>query len=87
MLNCSYPFTRILIPYDGSSAAQRGLVWAAYLARIEGGSFERLTLMRVIGSSYLARHLQNVDLRVTRMDEVDTWRRLRHGKSSSSATI
>lgn len=33
--------------------------------------------MRVIGSSYLARHLQNVDLRVTRMDQEDTWRRLR----------
>lgn len=77
MLECSYPFTRILIPYDGSAAAQRGLVWAAHLARIEGGSLERLTLMRVIGSSYLARHLQNVDLRVTRIDEVDTWRRLR----------
>lgn len=50
MLNCSYPFTRILIPYDCSAAVQRGLVWAAHLARIEGGSFERLTLMRVIGS-------------------------------------
>ena len=31
----------------------------------------------MIGGSYLARHIQNVDLRVTRMDQVAAWRRVR----------
>ncbi|MBM4275286.1 MAG: universal stress protein [Deltaproteobacteria bacterium] len=31
----------------------------------------------MIGGGYLARHIQNVDLRVTRMDQVDAWRRVR----------
>ena len=34
-------------------------------------------MLRVIGGSYLARHVQNVDLRVTRMDQVAAWRRMR----------
>jgi len=32
----SYPYTRILIPYDGSPSAQKALEWAAYLARAGG---------------------------------------------------
>ena len=43
----------------------------------EAHAVENLTLLRVIGGSYLARHIQNVDLRVTRMDQVDAWRRVR----------
>src|SRR4030066_1853660 len=73
----SYPFSRILIPYDGSPSAQKALEWAAHLARAGGDEVEEVTLLRVIGGSYLARHIQNVDLRVTRMDEVDAWRRVR----------
>ena len=77
MMTQPYPITRILIPYDGSPSAQKALEWAAHLARVGGAAFENLTLLRVIGGAYLARHIQNVDLRVTRMDEVDTWRRVR----------
>ncbi len=73
----SYPFNRILIPYDGSPSAKKALEWAAHLARAGGDKVEEVTLLRVIGGSYLARHIQNVDLRVTRMDEVDAWRRVR----------
>ena len=73
----SYPYTRILIPYDGSPSAQKALEWAAHLARAGGDEVEEVTLLRVIGGGYLARHIQNVDLRVTRMDEVDAWRRVR----------
>ena len=77
MMNRPYPFPRILIPYDGSPSARKGLEWAAHLARTGGGAVEKVTLLRVIGGAYLARHIQNVDLRVTRMDEVDAWRRVR----------
>jgi nucleotide-binding universal stress UspA family protein len=73
----SYPFTRILIPFDASASAQRALDWAAHLARAGGEALEKVTLLRVIGGGYLARHIQNVDLRVTRMDQVDAWRRVR----------
>jgi nucleotide-binding universal stress UspA family protein len=38
---------------------------------------EQVALLRVIGGGYLARHIQNVDLRVTRMDQVPVWRRMR----------
>ena len=32
----SYPYTRILIPYDGSPSAQKALEWAAHLPVPEG---------------------------------------------------
>jgi nucleotide-binding universal stress UspA family protein len=72
-----YPFTRILIPYDVSPSVQKALEWAAHLARAGGEAVENLTLLRVIGGGYLARHIHNVDLRVTRMDQVEAWRRMR----------
>jgi len=77
MMTLPYPFTRILIPYDGSPSAKKGLEWAAHLAHAGGEDVEQVTLLRVIGGAYLARHIQNVDLRVTRMDQVAAWRRVR----------
>ena len=77
MMNRPYPLSRILIPYDGSPSAQKALEWAAHLARAGGQAVEKVTLLRVIGGGYLARHIQNVDLRVTRMDQVAAWRRVR----------
>ncbi|MDD2903813.1 MAG: universal stress protein, partial [Syntrophales bacterium] len=73
----SYPYYRILIPFDGSPSAHKALEWAAHLARAGGEAMESITLLRVIGGGYLARHIQNVDLRVTRMDQVEAWRRVR----------
>lgn len=77
MVACPYPFNRILIPYDGSPSAKKALEWAAHLARGDGEVIKNITLLRVIGGGYLARHIQNVDLRVTRMDQVAAWRRMR----------
>jgi nucleotide-binding universal stress UspA family protein len=77
MMTQPYPFTRILIPYDGSPSAKKALEWGAHLASAGRDEVERVTLVRVIGGSYLARHIQNVDLRVTRMDQVAAWRRMR----------
>jgi hypothetical protein len=47
------------------------------LACAGGNEIQQATLLRVIGGGYLARHIQNVDLRVTRMDQVAAWRRMR----------
>jgi nucleotide-binding universal stress UspA family protein len=77
MMDRPHPFTRILIPYDGSPSAKKALEWAAHLARAGRDEVEQITLLRVIGGSYLARHIQNVDLRVTRMDQVAAWRMVR----------
>ncbi|MCK9377117.1 MAG: universal stress protein [Syntrophobacterales bacterium] len=77
MMTRPYPFTRILIPYDGSPSAKKALEWAAHLTCAGGDEVEQVTLLRVIGGGYLARHIQNVDLRVTRMDQVAAWRRMR----------
>ena len=77
MMTRPYPFTRILIPYDGSPSAKKALVWAAHLACAGGDEVEQVTLLRVIGGGYLSRHIQNVDLRVTRMDQAAAWRRIR----------
>jgi nucleotide-binding universal stress UspA family protein len=77
MATNSFPFSRILIPYDGSPSAVKALEWAAHLARAGGAAVEKITLLRVIGGGYLARHVHNVDLRTTRMNQVDTWRRVR----------
>jgi nucleotide-binding universal stress UspA family protein len=73
----SFPFRRVLIPFDGSPAARQALEWAAQLARIGGDTVESITLLQVMGGGYLARHIQNVDLRVTRMDQVEAWQRVR----------
>jgi nucleotide-binding universal stress UspA family protein len=77
MATNSFPFTRILIPYDGSPSAVKALEWAAHLARAGGEAVAQVTLLRVIGGAYLARHVHNVDLRTTRMNQVDAWRRVR----------
>jgi nucleotide-binding universal stress UspA family protein len=77
MVTCPYPFNRILIPYDGSPSAKKALEWAAHLSRAGGEEVEQIAVVRVIGGGYLARHIHNVDLRVTRMDQVAAWRRIR----------
>lgn len=71
-----YPFTRLLIPYDGSPSARKALEWATHLVLAGGPAVKKVSLLRVLGGGYLARHIQNVDLRTTRMNQVDTWRRL-----------
>jgi nucleotide-binding universal stress UspA family protein len=72
-----FPFSHILIPYDGSPSAQKALEWAAHLAKAGREAVKKITLIRVIGGGYLARHVHNVDLRTTRMGQIDTWRRVR----------
>jgi nucleotide-binding universal stress UspA family protein len=72
-----YPITKILLPYDGSPSARQALDLAASLAGAGGSAFQVLTLLHVTGGSYLARHVQNVDLRVTRLDQVKEWQRVR----------
>ena len=47
------------------------------MVRAGGEAVENLTLLRVIGGSYLSRHIQNVDLRVTHMDQVKEWQRIK----------
>jgi nucleotide-binding universal stress UspA family protein len=49
MMTLPYPFTRILIPYDGSPSAKKALEWAAHLAYAGGEDVEQVTLLRVIG--------------------------------------
>ncbi len=72
-----YPIRKILLPYDGSPSARLALDLAAYLAQAGGPAVKGLTLLQVTGGSYLARHVQNVDLRVARMDQVKEWQRVR----------
>jgi nucleotide-binding universal stress UspA family protein len=76
MENLVKPFHHILIPYDGSPHARQALVFTGQLCRGDD-LVEQVTIARVIGGGYLARHIQNVDLRVTRMDQVEEWQRVR----------
>jgi nucleotide-binding universal stress UspA family protein len=71
-----YPITKILLPYDGSPSAQNALQLAASLSIAGRETIVGVTLLEVIGGGYLARHIQNVDLRVTRMDQDKDWRRI-----------
>ncbi len=73
----SYPITKILLPYDGSPSAKNALELAANLSIAGKEAITGLTLLEVIGGGYLARHIQNVDLRVTRMDQDKDWQRIR----------
>jgi nucleotide-binding universal stress UspA family protein len=72
-----YPIVKILLPYDGSASARNALELAANLCIADKEAVQGLTLLQVIGGSYLARHIQNVDLRVTRMDKNKDWQRIR----------
>jgi nucleotide-binding universal stress UspA family protein len=72
-----YPITKILLPYDGSPSARNALELAAQLSIAGKEAVEGLTLLQVIGGGYLARHVHNVDLRVTRMDKDKDWQRIR----------
>jgi nucleotide-binding universal stress UspA family protein len=73
----SYPITKILLPYDGSPSARNALELAAQLSIAGKEAVKGLTLLQVIGGSYLARHVHNVDLRVSRMDQDKDWQRIR----------
>jgi len=76
MQHSSLPLAKILLPYDGSPSARLALQFAAQAgAYCEG--VHSLTLLHVIGGSYLARHLQNVDLRVTRLDQTEEWQKIK----------
>jgi nucleotide-binding universal stress UspA family protein len=72
-----YPVTKVLLPYDGSPSAKNALELAARLSIAGRGATTGLTLLEVVGGGYLARHIHNVDLRVTRMDQDKDWRRIR----------
>ena len=72
-----YPITKILLPYDRSPSAQNALKLAAQLSIAGKEAVKDLTLLQVIGGSYLARHVHNVDLRVNRMDKDKDWQRIR----------
>ena len=72
-----YPITKILLPYDGSPSARNALELAAQLSIAGKEAVKGLTLLQVMGGSYLSRHVQNVDLRVTRMDQDKDWQRIR----------
>jgi len=72
-----YPITKILLPYDGSPSARNALELAAQLSIAGRQAVKGLTLLQVIGGGYLARHVHNVDLRVTRMDKDKDWQRIR----------
>ncbi len=72
-----YPITKILLPYDGSPSARNALELAGQLSMAGKEAVTGVTLLQVIGGGYLARHVQNVDLRVTRMDKDKDWQRIR----------
>jgi nucleotide-binding universal stress UspA family protein len=72
-----YPVTKILVPYDGSPSAKNALTLAAHLSIAGREAVTGITVVQVIGGSYLARHVHNVDLRVTRMDKDKDWQRIR----------
>lgn len=72
-----YPVTKILVPYDGSPSARNALTLAAHLAIAGRQAVTGVTVLQVIGGSYLARHVHNVDLRVARMDQDKDWQRIR----------
>jgi|UniRef100_A0A7V6A3F6 nucleotide-binding universal stress UspA family protein len=77
MKQLGYPITKILLPYDGSPSARNALELAASLSKAGGQAITGLTLLKVIGGGYLARHIQNVDLRTIRMDQDKDWQRIR----------
>jgi|GEM_PF-376376 len=76
-MQTAHPLTKILLPYDGSPSAGAAARYAISLAKGVSIPGQEITLLHVTGGSYLARHLQNVDLRVTRLEKTSEWRRIR----------
>lgn len=77
MHESSRSLANILLPYDGSPSARLAIKFAAALALAGCKTIQNLTLLHVIGGGYLARHIQNVDLRVTRLEQTKEWQRIR----------
>lgn len=77
MAYSSHSLAKILLPYDGSPSARLSLKFAAALAMAGCQTIQHLTLLHVTGGGYLARHIQNVDLRVTRLEQTKEWQRIR----------
>jgi nucleotide-binding universal stress UspA family protein len=76
MRHSSLPLSKILLPYDGSPSARLALKFAAQ-AGAGRETIHSLTLLCVTGGGYLARHIQNVDLQVNRLDQTKVWQRIR----------
>ena len=76
-MQTGHPLARILLPYDGSPSARLAGLFAASLIQGLPGVCQQITLIHVTGGGYLARHLQNVDLRVTRLEKTEEWQRIR----------
>ena len=76
MRHSSLPLSKILLPYDGSPSARLALKFAAQ-AGAGCETIHSLTLLHVTAGGYLARHIQNVDLRVTRLEQTKEWQRIR----------
>ncbi len=76
-MQVSQPLSKLLIPFDGSPSARAAVRFAAVLAQQMGGAVQGITLLYVTGGSYLARHLQNVDLRAVRLEQTAEWQRLK----------
>lgn len=73
----THPLQKILLPYDGSPSARLALQFAATMVRANPAANTLLTLLYVSSGGYLARHLQNVDLRTVRLEATEEWRRIR----------
>ncbi len=76
-MQASHPLTKIMIPFDGSPSARLAVQYAATLVQGSSEPVQQITLVYVISGSYLARHLQNVDLRVVKLEQTAEWQRLK----------
>jgi nucleotide-binding universal stress UspA family protein len=76
MSHSPLPLSKILLPYDGSPSARLALKFAAQ-AGAGRETIQSLTLLYVTGGGYLARHIQNVDLQVKRLDQTKEWQKIR----------
>jgi nucleotide-binding universal stress UspA family protein len=71
------PITKILIPVDGSEHSKRAVQFAGYLGTSLGKAISNITLLRVMGGSYIGRHMSYIDFRADVLKESDAFKRIK----------
>ena len=71
------PIPKILVPVDDTDESRHVAEYAGCLASLYGHAQRGITLIHVIGAGYFTRHAGYTDLRVMRLEESESFKRIR----------
>ncbi|MDH5769240.1 MAG: universal stress protein, partial [Nitrospirota bacterium] len=76
-MNIQSPFTKILLPLDGSERSKRAVQFTGHMRDYMGGNISGITLLHVIQERYSSRHLSYIDFRAENLKQSDVFKKIR----------